>query len=59
MNVSGKEKRVGVHQGRTASWKKAIVTIDTVGGDITYLTKGGKSAKVAKKYKTSIDAFQA
>ena len=59
MNVSGKEKRVGVHQGRTASWKKAIVTIDTVGGDISYLTKGGKTAKVSKKYKTSIDAFQA
>ncbi|HLR35654.1 MAG TPA: 50S ribosomal protein L23 [Tissierellales bacterium] len=27
MNVSGKEKRMGVHVGRTASWKKAIVTL--------------------------------
>ena len=29
MTVKGKEKRVGVHQGRTSDWKKAIVTIDT------------------------------
>ena len=27
MNVKGKEKRVGVHQGRTSDWKKAIVTL--------------------------------
>jgi len=25
MIVKGKEKRVGVHQGRTSDWKKAIV----------------------------------
>jgi len=25
--VSGKEKRVGVHRGFTADWKKAIVTL--------------------------------
>jgi ribosomal protein L23 len=29
MKVKGKLKRVGVHQGRTSDWKKAIVTIDT------------------------------
>ena len=27
MNVSGKEKRVGRFVGKTASWKKAIVTL--------------------------------
>lgn|SRR5699024_7481201 len=27
MNVSGKLKRMGVHVGRTASWKKAIITL--------------------------------
>ena len=27
MNVNGKEKRVGRYVGRTASWKKAIVTL--------------------------------
>ncbi len=27
MNVNGKEKRVGRYVGKTASWKKAIVTL--------------------------------
>ncbi len=27
MNVIGKEKRLGVHKGRRASWKKAIVQL--------------------------------
>jgi len=43
MNVKGKEKRVGVHTGKTPDWKKAIVTIDTNPTD--------------KKYKDSIEAF--
>ena len=55
INVKGKEKRVGVHQGRTSDWKKAIVTIDTNVSDMKYLGKGGKDVKVSKKYKTSID----
>jgi len=59
INVKGKEKRVGVHQGRTSDWKKAIVTIDTDAGDIKYLGKGGKEVKVSKKYKDSIEAFNA
>ena len=59
MTVKGKAKRVGVHQGRTSDWKKAIVTIDTNAGDIKYLAKGGKEVKVSKKYKDSIDAFNA
>ncbi len=59
INVKGKEKRVGVHRGMTSDWKKAIVTIDTDAGDIKYLGKGGKEVKVSKKYKDSIDAFNA
>ena len=57
MIVKGKEKRVGVHQGRTSDWKKAIVTIDTNVYDMSYLGKGGKAVKVSKKYKDSIDEF--
>jgi len=57
ITVKGKEKRVGVHLGKTSDWKKAIVTIDTEGKDISYLGKGGKTVKVSKKYNTSIDAF--
>ena len=55
--VKGKEKRVGVHKGRTSDWKKAIVTIDTNVSDMKYLGKGGKDVKVSKKYKTTIDEF--
>ena len=56
MTVKGKEKRVGVHVGRTSDWKKAIVTIDTNPAQKTYLTKGGKEAK-GKKYQDSIEQF--
>ena len=57
MTVKGKEKRVGVHQGRTSDWKKAIVTIDTNPAEKTYLAEGGKVKKVSKKYKDSIEEF--
>ena len=57
MTVKGKQKRVGVHVGRTSDWKKAIVTIDTNPTDSSYLSKGGKEDKVSKKYKDSIDEF--
>ena len=57
MTVSGKQKRVGYHTGRTSDWKKAIVTIDTNPGEATYLAKGGKSTKATKKFKDSIDEF--
>ena len=59
MNIRGKEKRVGVHEGMTPSWKKAIVTIDTEGKEIKYLGKGGKAVKVSKKVNTSIDEMNA
>lgn len=57
ISMKGKEKRVGVHVGKTSDWKKAIVTIDTNPTETTYLTKGGKEAKVSKKYKDSIEEF--
>ena len=57
MTVKGKKKRVGYHVGKTSDWKKAIVTIDTNPGEMSYLTKGGKEVKVSKKYKDSIEEF--
>ena len=57
MTVKGKEKRVGRSVGKTSDWKKAIVTIDTNPGDVSYMAKGGKVTKVSKKYKDSIDEF--
>ena len=57
MTIKGKEKRVGYHVGRTSDWKKAVVTIDTNPGEISYLAKGGKVTKISKKYKDSIDEF--
>ena len=57
VTVRGKEKRVGVHTGRTSDWKKAIVTIDTNPAQKTYLTKGGKEVKSSRKYKDSISEF--
>jgi large subunit ribosomal protein L23 len=57
ISVKGKEKRVGRYVGKTSDWKKAIVTIDTNPGDQTYLAKGGKSTKISKKYKDTIDEF--
>ena len=57
INVDGKKKRVGVHQGKTASWKKAIVFVDTDPQVTTYTKKGGKEAKGTKKYNSSIEEF--
>lgn len=57
MTVKGKTKRVRYVEGKTSDWKKAIVTIDTNPGDETYLGKGGKTVKVSKKYKDSIEEF--
>jgi len=57
INYQGKEKRLGVHTGKTEAFKKAIVTIDTDPKPVTYLGKGGKEVTTAKKYKTSIEEF--
>ena len=59
VTVRGKEKRVGVHQGKTPDWKKAIVKIDTNPIEKSYLGKGGKEVKSSKKYKDTIDEFTA
>lgn len=55
MNYKGKKKRVGVHQGLTKAWKKAIVAIDQNPAEEKYLAKGGKETKVNRKYKTEIE----
>ena len=55
LRYDGKKKRVGVHQGKTKAWKKAIVQIDTASNTSKYLTKGNKEVKVSKKYKTEIE----
>ena len=57
INYQGKEKRLGVHTGKTEAFKKAIVTIDTDPKPVTYLGKGGKEVTTVKKYKTSIEEF--
>ena len=54
-NHDGKVKRQGVHSGKTSSWKKAVVTIDTEPKAAVYLAKGGKTTSSAKKYKHSIE----
>lgn len=57
VSVPGKMKRMGVHQGKTPDWKKAIVKIDTNPSDASYVTKGGKTATTNKKYNTEITDF--
>lgn len=57
VNYEGKEKRQGVHVGKTAAFKKAMVKIDTDPKPVSYATKGGKTATTSKKYKTSIEEF--
>ena len=56
-NYSGKMKRQGVHQGKRAKFKKAIVKIDTNPQSVVYLEKGGKEMAINKKYKTTIEEF--
>lgn len=55
LRYDGKEKKVGVHQGKTKAWKKAIVKIDTNPAEEKYIAKGGKEVKLTKKYKTEIE----
>ena len=56
-NFDGKVKRLRNKPGKTAAYKKAVVTIATEGKDISYLGKGGKAVKSGAKYKTSIEEF--
>ena len=57
VNYDGKKKRQRYVEGTTASFKKAVVTIDTEGAEASYTGKGGKAVKTGKKYKTSIEDF--
>ena len=56
-NYDGKTKRLRNKPGKTASYKKAVVTIDTEGAEESYTGKGGKAVKTGKKFKTSIEEF--
>ena len=62
-NYDGKKKvrrqAGGIVEGYTASFKKAIVTIDTDPKAAEYVTAGGKTVKSDKKYKNSIEEFGA
>jgi len=57
LKVEGKVKRQRYVEGTTPSWKKAVVTIDMEAKETSYLGKGGKDTKTAKKYKTAIEEF--
>lgn len=57
INLGGKKKRMGVHQGLTSAWKKAVVTIDTDPQPETFLVEGGKSSQTTKRYKSEIEEF--
>lgn len=56
-NFEGKVKRQRYKAGKTAAYKKAVVTIDTEAKAMTYLGKGGKAVKASTSYKTSIEEF--
>jgi large subunit ribosomal protein L23 len=56
-NYDGKEKRQGVHVGMTASWKKAVVSIDTKPMPVQYFAKDGKQVQENRKYNSSIEEF--
>ena len=53
----GTRRRVRMAEGRTADWKKAVVTIDTEPKTSEFLVKGGKTSQASRKYKTSIEEF--
>ena len=57
VNYDGKKKRQRYVEGTTASFKKAVVTIDMEAKEASYLGKGGKTTKSDKKYKTAIEEF--
>ncbi len=57
MRLEGKKRRMGKTSGRTASWKKAVVTIDLDPAPVEYPLPGGKKGTSSKKYKTEIAEF--
>jgi large subunit ribosomal protein L23 len=56
-NYQGKVKRMGVHEGPRADWKKAIIKIDLEPKSEVYLIKGGKETVNNKKFKTNIEEY--
>ena len=56
-NFDGKVKRQRGKDGKTAAYKKAVVTIATDSVEGTYLGKGGKAVKTGSKNKTTIEQF--
>ncbi|MDD2579329.1 MAG: 50S ribosomal protein L23 [Clostridia bacterium] len=56
-NIDGKKKRMGVHQGYTSAWKKAVVTIDTNPQPQSFQVEGGKASQSTRKFKTEIEEF--
>ena len=56
-NYDGKVKRLRNKPGKTAAFKKAVVTIATDSVEGTYLGKGGKAVETGTKNKTSIEEF--
>ena len=59
VNYMGKVKRMGVHKGPRANWKKAVVKIDLDPKPVTYFEKGAKQVVSGKKFKTTIEEFGA
>lgn len=57
LNYEGKKKRLGVHVGPRADWKKAVVKIDLDPKAEVYLAEGGKEVINNKKYKTNIEEY--
>ena len=49
----------GVVEDRTASYKKAIVKIDKTPAEVSYIGKGGKAVKSGRKYKDTIENYDA
>ncbi|MBP5312957.1 MAG: 50S ribosomal protein L23 [Clostridia bacterium] len=47
----------GVVEGKTASYKKAIVKIDRNAKPVSYIGEGGKVVKTGRKFKDTIEGY--
>lgn len=57
MNVKGTTRTRNGRTYKTATWKKAIVTVATEIPTMTYQGKGGKDVKAKKTFNTEIKEF--
>ena len=57
LNYDGKVKRQRGKAGKTAKYKKAIITIDLNPKEAEFKEKGGKTRKTLKKYNSEIEGF--